>query len=86
MSRIEYNKEEDTYYFECPHCKQICQVPRNEIRCTIFRHAMYKHNMSNINPHASQRECEKMLWNDEVYGCAKPFRFDGEQVSICGFI
>jgi hypothetical protein len=42
--------------------------------------------MQNVNPHASKAECEKWVRNGEVYGCGKPFRFDGDNVSICGYI
>ena len=83
---IHYNKEEDTYYFECPHCKLLCQVPTKEIRCTIFRHAVYKDNFHFVDPHASQRQCEKWINTGEVYGCGKPFRFDGNSLEICGYI
>ena len=83
---IHYNKEEDTYYFNCPHCNLICQVPTKEIRCTIFRHAVYKHNMTFVDPHASKRQCDKWVVNGEVYGCGKPFKFDGKNIQICDYI
>jgi hypothetical protein len=86
MERIEHSAEDDTFYFACPHCGQMCQVPRDLIRCTIFRHAVYKKDMKFVDPHASQQECERWIREDIVYGCAKPFRFDGVKVEKCGYI
>ena len=86
MSKIIFDKESNIYYFNCPHCDMLCQVHKSDIRCTIFRHAIYKKNLQNVNPHASKEECEKMLLNNEVYGCAKPFKFTGTNVEVCGYI
>lgn len=85
-SEITHDKENDIFYFECPHCSMLCEVPRSEIRCTIFRHAVYKNNMKFVNPHASLKECEMWLKKNEVWGCTKPFKFDGKKVVICGYI
>ena len=85
-SKIIHDTVDNIFYFKCPHCGLMCQVPRNEINCTIFRHAIFKKNMQFVPPHASQSECEKWLKNDEVWGCAKPFRFNGNKVEICDYI
>ena len=81
-----HDPETDVFYFECPHCTLMCQVPREEIRCTIFRHAVFKDSMRFVPPHASKHTCEDWLKNGLVWGCAKPFKFDGETVSVCGYI
>ena len=86
MGDITHDKESDTFYFNCPHCGNMIQVPRNEIRCTIFRHAVFKNGMKFVPPHASEKECQRWLKEDLVYGCAKPFKFDGKKVEICGYI
>jgi len=86
MNDIIYVKGQDLYYFPCPHCNAICQVNKNDIRCTIFRHAVNKKDCSFVNPHASKEDCERWVLNGEVYGCGKPFKFDGTKVEICGFI
>ena len=81
-----HDKECDIFYFECPHCKLLCQVPRNEIRCTIFRHAVFKKDMKFVPPHAPKSECEKWLKKNLVWGCTKPFKFNGRTVEKCGYI
>tara|TARA_B100001778_G_C18129882_1_gene424548 strand:- start:291 stop:551 length:261 start_codon:yes stop_codon:yes gene_type:complete len=86
MDNILYNESEKTFYFECPHCKVLCEVKEEDIRCTIFRHAVYKKNSTFVNPHASKEECNKWIREDLVYGCGKPFIFDGKKVEICGYI
>ena len=84
--KIHHDHQEDIFYFNCPHCKELCQVPRKEIRCTIFRHAVFKDGMRFVPPHASQQECERWLKEGLVYGCAKPFKFTGDKVEICGYV
>ena len=81
-----FAEDENTFYFECPHCNLLCQVPRENIRCTIFRHAVYKENMAFVNPHASAVQCAKWVREGLVWGCTKPFRFDGKTVTICDYI
>jgi len=85
-SMVWHDANTDTFYFSCPHCDLICQVPRCEIRCTIFRHAVFKDSMRFVPPHASKETCEQWLREDRVWGCAKPFQFDGHQVIACGYI
>ena len=86
MSGVVYDSMSKEYYFNCPHCGCTCQVHKTDIRCTIFRHAVYKKDLSFVNPHASKEECEKWVKTGSVYGCGKPFKFDGEKVEICGYI
>ena len=83
---ITHDKETDFFYFNCPHCDLMCQIPRNEIRCTIFRHAVFKENMEFVPPHAPQKVCEEWIKNGKVWGCGKPFKFDGVNLSICDYI
>lgn len=45
-----------------------------KINCGIFRHAIYKNNFSDVNPHASKIECDNWILTNSVYGCAKPFK------------
>ena len=74
------------YYFNCPHCDLLCQVPENEIKCKIFRHAIFKENMKNVDPHASKEICDSWVKEDKIYGCGKPFKFDGIKVEKCDYI
>lgn len=85
-TEIKHDQEADVFYFACPHCKLMCQVPRALIRCTIFRHAVYKRTFEFVDPHASKQKCESWIANGEVYGCGKPFIFDGTKVEVCDYI
>ena len=85
-NEVIHEPERDIFYFQCPHCNLLCQVPRNEIRCTIFRHAVFKEDMSFVHPHASKETCDSWLEKNLVYGCAKPFKFDGKTVEKCGYV
>ena len=86
MSKIIFDKDKNTYYFNCPHCDLLCQVPQNEIRCTIFRHGNFKKDFSFVPPHSSKEECDRWIKEDLIWGCGKPFRFTGATLEICDYI
>lgn len=89
---IFHNKDDKSYVFECPHCELIVQVLEKELNCLIFRHGILKNNNTQINPHLSQNECERLSNDNLIYGCGKPFRLlkntDNEiyRVEICDYI
>lgn len=80
--------DNNIYYFFCPHqnCQLLIAVEKNMINCKIFRHAIIKGTMENIDPHTKEEECLKLKENNLIYGCGKPFKFDGEKVEICDYI
>ena len=57
---------------QCPHCGDFISIL--ELNCQIFRHAVFISNGEQINPHASKEECDSLIEQRLVYGCAKPFR------------
>lgn len=59
-------------HVDCPHCNVSVYI--EELCCGIFRHAVYKDTFEPIDPHSSKEECEKLLAENKVYGCGKPFR------------
>jgi uncharacterized C2H2 Zn-finger protein len=61
-------------YLLCPHCGELFMTTEKTIACTIYRHAVLKSNMEQINPHSPKEECDRLIEQDLVYGCAKPFR------------
>lgn len=81
----------DPLFFECPHCKGDVIILPNEVNCGIFRHARYKDG-TYVKPHTKKDLCEKLVAENKVYGCCKPFRLQrktkrGEyQISACGYI
>ena len=78
------------YYLECPHCNSIVEIHQNEINCAIFRHGIYKHNNTQMNPHAPKEECDIAVQNNLIFGCGKPFRMvkmnDTYKLEICDYI
>lgn len=87
---IDITDEGKILIFSCPHCLEEVIVFENEINCTIFRHAVYKENMQQINPHTPKEDCDKLVNEDKVFGCAKPFKIIKENniydVEICDYI
>jgi hypothetical protein len=78
------------YMVECPHCQGGFIIAKNEINCGIFRHGTMKVTGQPINPHESQAECDRLVREDLIRGCGKPFRVErnGEAiiVAVCGYI
>ena len=74
------------FIIKCPHCHGQIQISSNQINCKIFRHAVYKHNLEPINPHATQQDCETLVKEEKIYGCGKPFYFDGTKLEKCEYI
>jgi len=76
--------------FTCPHCQDNFQVDENELNCCIFRHAVLKSTMQQINPHSSKEMCDILFENNLVFGCAKPFQIykenDEYKIKICDYI
>jgi hypothetical protein len=70
----EFNIYDRAYTFECPHCDLPVQVLENDTACCIFRHAVYKTSMQQVGPHTSKDECDRLVSEELVFGCAKPFR------------
>ena len=83
---IIYDKYADTFIVKCPHCFNLCSIAAKDIRCKIFRHGILKSTMKPIPPHSSKELCDYLAENALVYGCAKPFMFDGNTIEKCDYI
>lgn len=78
--------EDPNYIFKCPHCKADIIVDKKQLNCKIFRCGIYKKTGRQISPHSKKVLCDKLLKNNLIYGCAKPFRFVGKYVESCDYI
>ena len=76
--------------FSCPHCEQPILIYENEINCMIFRHAVFKETMEQVDPHASKEMLDLLVMENKVYGCGKPFRLIRNEGSFliveCGYV
>lgn len=83
-------KEEDTtflmqarptpqspYFIQCPHCHMGIEVEWNQVNCKIFRHGVLKATGQPMNPHTPKNECDRLAREGLIWGCGRPFRFDG---------
>ena len=82
-------KKQEQIVLPCPHCQDCILI--EQLNCRIFRHAVLKATNTQINPHASQEECEQFIQKDLIYGCGKPFKVidtdDGQlRAVICDYI
>lgn len=57
---------------ECPHCNGSIVITK--VNCGIFRHGVIKKTNKPIHPHLSKPCCEKLILDNLIYGCGKPFR------------
>ena len=69
---------------KCPNCEISIEVL--EINCRIFRCGVIKETMEQINPHSSKEECDQYVKNDLIYGCGKPFYFDGINTTVYDYL
>ena len=80
---------DDYYHFKCPNCFYEIIVKKKQLRCKIFRHAIYKSSYKQVNPHLSKARCEKLTKENKVYGCCRPFEIisDGVKMyaSVCEY-
>ena len=74
------------YRIKCPWCEGIVEVEANQINCKIFRHGIYKQTGQQINQHLPKTECDRLAGEKLIWGCGKPFHFNGEEVKVCGYI
>ncbi|MDC0367000.1 hypothetical protein OAM67_01090 [bacterium] len=71
--------------FLCPHCGIAIAVLTKEINCGVFRCGVVKATQQPIPPHAPKKDCDHLVANNLVTGCAKPFELVGNKVQICGY-
>ena len=71
MSNIKL--EGEFYYFDCPNCNLEIIVHKNELNCQIFRHAVFKDTYEQVNPHLCKEECDRLVKEEKVLGCCRPF-------------
>ena len=81
-------KIKDAYYLvECPHCGGSVHVYEKDIACRIFRHGVFKGKRGGmVKPHAKREECERLVKENKIVGCGKPFTFNGEEIFKCEYI
>ena len=90
MDNIDNNNSSTQYpVVVCPHCK--CQIQIQQLNCAIFRHGIRKFDGIPMDPHAPKDVCDRLVKDDAIYGCGKPFRVEvdpsGEMVAvICDYI
>lgn len=75
---------------ECHHCKMFFIINENELNCKIIRHAVFKKNMEQINPHLPKKECDELVANNLVIGCAGPSKIvkigDKYVATVCDYV
>jgi hypothetical protein len=97
--KVTFDPAQQLYRFRCPHCLQRVEVLKNQIACQIFRHAFYYQLhpqrglilTQQISPHMPKAQCDRLVAQGKVVGCAKPFKFvygpDGNHhVEECDYI
>jgi|688.fasta_scaffold242740_2 hypothetical protein len=74
------------YYFACPHCGATIAVV--DIACGIFRCGLLKEGKGEtpVPPHADKATCDRLVQQNKVWGCARPFKFDGHRATACGYV
>ena len=74
------------FIISCPHCDGMVSIPRDGVNCGVFRHGTFIADGAQIPPHAPKAECDRAAEEGLIYGCGKPFCFDGVAVAICAYV
>ena len=94
---VRYDNDAEMFTFSCPHCKELITVREGDLACRTFRHAVPNPDANQpgrkgrlvggfANPHAPRDECERWVREGLIFGCGKPFKFDGKKVEKCGYV
>lgn len=83
--------EDGSFCFLCPTCQGTILVAPHELNCRIFRHGVFRTTGEPISPHAPKEECDRLFFQNLIYGCGRPFQViqqtDGsEKAVICDYI
>ena len=70
--------------FVCPHCDGLFIV--DQLNCGIFRHGISKKTGYQIDSHTPKEECDRMIRENLIIGCGKPFKWNGTQFIVCDYI
>jgi len=70
-----------SFIIKCPHCFELIEI--SSINCGIFRHGQWVSNGQQLNPHATQEECEAAV--GFIYGCGKPFKIVDNEPEKCNY-
>ena len=76
----------DFYVFICPNCNGEIIVLKKKLNCRIFRHAIYKNNYQQVNPHATFEQCKHLIENNLIFGCGKPFEVVEQNNSLVAVV
>ena len=73
----------------CPHCQSPVLI--EQVNCAIFRHGTHKNSGDQMDPHAPKSECDRLVREDAIYGCGRPFQIhagpSGEWIAVeCDYI
>lgn len=80
INEIPFQEDMELNVF-CPHpdCGGGLIISSKE--CGIIIHAQNKETKQQIDPHASKAECEKLIQEEKIFGCGKPFFVERNTVS-----
>ncbi len=68
----------------CPNCNQYIII--EQLNCCIFRCGVFKYNGIQIPPHLGQIQCNNLIEQRLIYGCASPFRIVNGVAETCDYI
>ena len=74
-------------HFSCPHCQGVVYLSPSEVNCAIFRHAVLIATGEGISPHAPKAECDALVAQGAVRGCAGPFKLSANRkfAEVCSY-
>ena len=72
------------FIVQCPNCGIFIEVL--ELNCKIFRCGVYKDSYIQIPPHLPEPDCIRLVQEDLIYGCGRPFQIINNIPYPCSYI
>ena len=72
--------------FTCPNCNKYVLVSPDELNCGVFRHGVFRSTGDQIPSHATQKQCDQWVQSNQIDGCGKPFKYEGNKMVLCDYI
>ena len=77
---------ESGFIVSCPSCGIYIEILT--IACGIYRCGIFKETGLQVNPHLPKDQCERIVKQNLIFGCGKPFRITDKNTppELCEYL
>ena len=67
----------------CPWCNIGIFI--DEVNCGKFICGVSRESWHQVNPHAPKQHCDELVRDGLIWGCGRPFKFEGCVLKKCDY-